>query len=104
MIIALPDSKRGIGIDFGQNRPCAFQVKVLLAIREDAAALYLGAKGGKVNVTAVVNDVLDTLVAHRNKVFCHRLSCNFSVKLFHLLHGELGVCNGCAVLGKEHFT
>lgn len=68
MVIALPDSKRGLGIDFGQNFPCAFQVKVLLAIREDAAALFVGAKSGQVNVAAVVNDVLDALVTHRNKV------------------------------------
>ena len=68
MVIALPDSKRGLGIDFGQNPSCTFQVKVLLAIREDAAALYLRAKGGEVNIAAVVNDVLDALVAHRNKV------------------------------------
>ena len=68
MVITLPDSKRGLGIDFGQNLSCTFQVKVLLAIREDAAALYVGAKCGEVNVTAVVNDVLDALVAHRNKV------------------------------------
>ena len=69
MVIALPDSKCGLGIHFGQNPSCTFQIKVLLAIREDAVALYVGAKGGKVNVAAVVNDVLDALVAHCNKVF-----------------------------------
>ena len=69
VVIALPDSKRGFGIHLRQNLPCAFQVKVLLAIREDAAALFVGAKGGEVNIAAVVNDVLDALVAHRNKVF-----------------------------------
>lgn len=69
MVIVLPDSKRGLGIDLRQNLPCTFQVKVLLAIREDAAALFVGAKGGKFNIAAVMNDVLDALFVHRNKVF-----------------------------------
>ncbi len=45
-----------------------------------------GLAGGKVNVAAAVNDVLDVLAAHRNKVLYIGLAATFSVKLFHL-HG-----------------